>query len=104
MQSGYGWPAQSSLDFGGVVSVVDAVRRDLVSLGGDLGESALAATALALAAELDDPGNSATSKSMCARALNETMERLRALVPEEPAGKVSKLDELRARRAARGSA
>ena len=86
------------------MSVVEAVGRDLDRLGGEARESALAATALALAAEIDDAGNSATSKSMCARALNETLERLRALAPDEKP-RVSKLDELRQRRnRAQGSA
>ena len=71
-----------------MVTVVGAVERDLAELARrlpGLDESAEAATALALARELDDE-NSATSKSMCARALNETMALLRASVPiEEPA-------------------
>ena len=83
------------------MNVVSAVQRDLDALGGDLAESALAATALALAAEIDDAGNSATSKSMCARALTETLERLRVLAADVKPEKVSKLDELRARRDAR---
>lgn len=79
--------------------VVDAVRRDVAELERRLKgikDSALAATALALAAEIDDPGNSATSKSMCARALTETLDRLRELAPAEAAG--DKLDDLSARR------
>ena len=39
-------------------------------------------TAVALARELDGD-NSATSKSMCARALAELIDRLRALAPAE---------------------
>ena len=54
------------------MSVVDAVTRDLESLG-DLKDSALAASALELAAAVDAPDNSATSKSMCARELREHM-------------------------------
>ena len=86
-----------------MVSVEDAVRRELVALPVVLGEGALAATAVALAAELDDPGNSATSKSMCAKALTDTLEKLAAAAADAPAGKVSKLDELRARRNARST-
>jgi hypothetical protein len=78
------------------VSVVDAVEQYLDGLGA-LSDSPLAATALVLAEELDDPDNSATSKSMCARALTETLDKLRALEPDEKP-KVSKLDELRQRR------
>lgn len=79
--------------------VVDAVRRDLDELDGrlrGLKDSAFAATALALAAELDDPGNSATSKSMCARALVETLDRLSELAPAKAEG--DELDDLTARR------
>jgi len=84
------------------VSVVDAVERDLSTirrLSPDLADSGLAASALVLAAELDSPGNSATSKSMCARALIEALERLRELAPA--GDEEDKLDELGARRAAR---
>lgn len=83
-----------------VGTVVEAVGRDLAALGDDaLAESALAAAALALARELDDPSNSATSKSMCARALLDTLNRLRELAPEDE--EEDGVDELRARRAAR---
>lgn len=85
----------------GVVTVVEAVQRDLDRLALSLpalAVSAEAATALALARELDSV-NSATSKSMCARALVETMERLRAMAP--PAKEGDGVDELEARRAAR---
>lgn len=79
--------------------VIIAIERDLDDLADRdpvLAESGLAATALALAYELDHPGNSATSKSQCARALNETMEKLIALAP--PAAKADKLDEIAAKR------
>lgn len=82
--------------------VVDAVRRDLARLAKldpSLANNTLAATALALARDLDDPGNSATSHSMCAKALAETMGSLYALAPEGPKG--DRLDELSSRRAAR---
>lgn len=81
------------------VGVVEAVQRDLAEIGKHnpgLVKSGLAAMALALAAELDDAGNSATSKSMCAKTLLETLDRLRALAPEKP--KENPLDEIRARR------
>jgi hypothetical protein len=81
------------------VSVVDAVTRDLSKLGGDAKDSALAASALALAAELDDSENSATSKSMCARALLDTLDRLRELAP--PKREADSIDEIGARRAER---
>lgn len=81
-----------------MVTVEEAVTRDLFELG-DLGTSALAATALVLARELDNPGNSATSKSMCARALNETLDKLRALAPSRD--EEDRLDELSSRRSSR---
>jgi hypothetical protein len=61
-----------------------AVERDLAALAErdeDLASSALAATATALAKEIDKPKNSATSKSMCARALADTLRELRELAP-----------------------
>lgn len=79
--------------------VVAAVRRDLAAFG-DLADSALGASALALARELDEPGNSATSKSNCAKALIETLDRLRELAPP-PEEARDQLDDLSARRAAR---
>lgn len=83
------------------MSVVGAVRRDLERLGDEASGSALAATALALAAELDDAENSATSKSMCARALNETMASLRELAPPKPTA--DRIDEVKEKREDRRS-
>lgn len=84
------------------MSVSAAIKRDLKRLrevDPDLAGSGLAASALALAAEIDHPDNSATSKSMCARALREAMDRLRELSP--PAREWNKLDDLTSRRAER---
>lgn len=83
-------------------TVVAAVERDLTDVAKgapELARSALAATARVLAAELDSPSNSATSKSMCAARLVETMDRLRELVP--PKEDDDRLDEIAARREAR---
>lgn len=83
------------------VSVAEAVRRDLQALSRRdelLASSALAASALALAGEMD-ADNSATSKSMCARALQDVLDRLRELAP--PVEEGDDLDDLSARRAAR---
>lgn len=81
----------------GVGSVEKAVRGDLKRLGDDeLASSGLAELALALAREVDKPGNSATSKSMCARVLNDALARLVELAPDDL--EVSPLDEIRARR------
>lgn len=74
-------------------AVAAEVRRLKVA---DAGE---AAVALSLAREMDVSGNSATSKSMCAKALMEAMERLRAMAP--PAETKDGVDEIAAKRAAR---
>lgn len=91
-------------DRSGPLRVVDAVQRDLDEIAKrdpDLARSAHAATALALAREMDG-SNSATSKSMCAKALTETMDRLRELAPEEePDDAVDDLERKRRERLAR---
>lgn len=61
-----------------------AVRRDLDGLAErdpELAQSGLAASAIALARMIDNPKNSATSRSMCARALREALDRLLELAP-----------------------
>jgi hypothetical protein len=81
-------------------TVVDAVEYDLAALAErapSIPNTALAASALELARQLDDPDNSATSKSMCSRALTETMDRLEALAPPKREG--DRLDKLRDSRA-----
>lgn len=86
-----------------VTSVVEAVERELARLhkrgAVDLADSAMAAAALALALEIDTGGNSATSKSMCAKELRETLSALWAAAPPEEA--MDDLDELAQRRASR---
>lgn len=82
-------------------SVEDGVRRDLEALPAALRVSGLAESALAIARELDVPGNSATSKAMCARALAESLERLRALAPARE--EADRVDDLASRRAKRRS-
>ena len=85
------------------LTVVAGVKRDLAALkklDAALAESGLAAAALSLAVEMDDKTNSATSRSMCARALLDTLEELRGLAPE-PKPKESALDDLSARRSTR---
>jgi histidinol-phosphate/aromatic aminotransferase/cobyric acid decarboxylase-like protein len=82
------------------VSVEAAVGRELRRIGAPWRDSVLAATALALAVELD-ADNSATSKSMVAKALNETMAELRALAPQKKGA--DPVDDLRDRRNARRS-
>lgn len=81
------------------VSVVEAVQRDLARLPDELAESGLAASALTLAAAMDDPSNSATSKSMCAARLHDALEQLRALAPEQE--EADEVERARKRRADR---
>ncbi len=83
-------------------SVAEAVRRDLDEIrlrDAALAESGLAMSALALATRIDDLDNSATSVAACARALAETLDRLRELVP--PVAAKDGVDELASARAAR---
>jgi hypothetical protein len=84
------------------MGAVEAVERDLARLGGDLADSAEAAGALEMARQLDDPSNSATSKSMCQKALMDAMEKLRALAP--PRKESDGVDDLATRRAERRAA
>lgn len=82
--------------------MVAGVGRDLAAIADrypDLARSALAMSALALAREIDDPQNSATSKSMCATSLLSTLDRLRELIPAEE--EQDSLDDLAARRSLR---
>lgn len=79
-----------------VAAALDRELAELAKRDPKLADSTLAASARAIAAELDDSKNSATSKSMCARALNETLERLYELMPAEE--KKDRIDELTKRR------
>jgi hypothetical protein len=84
------------------MGVSEALERDLAEIrlvAPALADSSLAATAQALAAELDSPSNSATSKSMCAKVFSEVMGQLRALAPAKR--EKDDLDDLAARRAKR---
>jgi hypothetical protein len=83
-------------------TVAAAVERDLVEIAkrdAGLAESSVAMSALRLAWEMDTSGNSATSKSMCAKALQEAMRELRDLAPAER--KKDGIDRLAQQRAAR---
>ena len=87
------------------MSVVEAVKRDIEQIrkrDPALAESTLAALALALAEEIDEPSNSATSKSMNAHQLRDTTVKLRELCPPEKVR--DNVDELRRRRASRRAA
>lgn len=93
---------------GAPFDVLEAVARDVAAVGvrdEALAGSALAAASFALAREIANPYNSATSKSMCAREIREHMDRLRELLPpERRADAVDDLARAReARRAGRGA-
>lgn len=79
--------------------LVAAVERELAEIrerSGATSDSALAATALVMAYEIQDPYNSATSKAMCAKAMAETMRDLRAACP--PSEQEDRVDEIAKRR------
>lgn len=68
------------------MSALEGVERDLAEIARrdtDLALSALAMTAKVLATKIDNPANSATSVSMCAKALVDVMTKLRDLAPPE---------------------
>lgn len=95
-------PAAPVLPPVGSGTVVDAVTADLRKIAvadPELARSALALSAVALAKELDNAENSATSKSMCAGRLLDTMDRLRELTPK--AAEQDGLDDLKKARDAR---
>jgi SpoVK/Ycf46/Vps4 family AAA+-type ATPase len=75
------------------MSVHDATERELATFA-DV-PAALAAIALVLADQLDNP-NSATSKSMCARELREVLDRIRELQP--PVKEKDGIDAIRQQR------
>ena len=108
MQSCDGEPPAPDVSEMVTLSVVAAVERDLKrlrKLDPALADSTVAASALMLAAELDDPENSATSKSMCARELREAMDRLRELAPvKQESTPIDELRKARSKRRARASA
>ncbi len=70
------------------MSVLEAVEVELAQLRV---HGALAAVARAMAEQLDGSAG-ATAKSMCARVLLDTMDRLRAVAPAEDQG--DRVDEI----------
>lgn len=76
--------------------VETALEADLASLPENLALGALAASALAMAREIDSSGNSATSKSMCQARLQDALAELRSLAPPEV--KRDAIDEIKAAR------
>ena len=79
-----------------VIGAMLSELEDLASRDKRLAGSALAATALAMAYEVEHPYNSATSKSMCAAKLMEAIRELRELCPPEV--KRDRIDEVNERR------
>jgi hypothetical protein len=83
----------------GPAEVLEAVRGDVEALrrrAPEVADSGLAASAVALAREIEHPYNSATSKSMCAKALQDALRELRGLAPAEV--KADGIDEINAQR------
>lgn len=78
--------------------VEKAVKKDLKLFGREAEESGLGAAAIALAREIDRD-NSATSKSMCAKALQDVLGQLRGLAP--PRRERDRIDELSEKRGRR---
>ena len=65
----------------------------------DVEDTPEAAALFASAREIDDPGNSATSKSLLVGRFLDTLEVLRLMTPEK--AEVSPLDEIKQRREAK---
>jgi hypothetical protein len=84
---------------GAVLLGVNREIAKLKKLDKDLATGALAATAQALARDIDSADTSPTSKATCARALADTLTALRDMAPQARAQ--DGVDELRDRRAAR---
>ena len=94
--------AKSSPVFPEIGDVEKALKTDLArirKLDPLLAKSALAASCRTLAKSLDSSETSATAKSMCARALLDTLDRLRELTPDDQGA--DDLDDLATRRKAR---
>jgi hypothetical protein len=81
-------------------TVVEALTAELERFGdvSEPGFRILSASAMSLARELDSD-SSATSKSMCAKAMIETVDRLRYWLPDDEEN--DELDDLAEKRASR---
>lgn len=82
-----------------VAAAIEGEFEAVMRRGLDAAGSSAAALALALAREVDDPHNSATSKAMCAGRLLDVLRLLRASAPAENAA--DRVDDLAARRTVR---
>jgi argininosuccinate synthase len=96
-----GQPESRSLVIQAVEHEIGALEERAAATGTEFRES-YAAVAVEMALQLEHPFNSATSKSMCAKALNETMDKLHALAPTEQSG--DGVDELQKKRDTRRQA
>jgi hypothetical protein len=76
--------------------MVDSIQRELDKAPDAVALSPLAALSLSMGFEIAHPYNSATSKSMCAKALMDALRELRALAPAKR--ERDEVDELRTRR------
>lgn len=84
-------------------TVLAAVDRDIAVIAGrdrSVAGSTLAATVRALARVMDDPDTSATAKSLCAKALRDTLDRLMELAPINRSDRLDELARKRERRRA----
>ena len=84
------------------MTVREAVERELASWESRLpgvSESALAATAVALASRIDDEAKSATAVSNCANSLASVLDTMRGMLPPEQ--EHDAVDDLARRRASR---
>lgn len=82
--------------------VVGAVRGDLAKMPDEIAASGMAMVALALARELQDPFNSATSKALCAARVTEILGELQRLAP--PKQEADGIDRIAAQRKKRRAA
>ena len=82
------------------IEAVEADLDEIRSRDARIADSAIAASALRMAHELEDPYNSATAKSMCAKQLQQAMDRLLELSPpgQEEKGRLYELKTNRAKR------
>ena len=78
-----------------------AVRAEIDQLPEEVQQSAEAAASLSIALILDDGDVAASAKAALYKMLLETLDRLRALAPEQ---QEDSIDQLRARRDSRRSA
>lgn len=85
------------------VAAVEADLQQIRLRDPGVADSGIAAGALRMAHEIEDPYNSATSKSMCMKSLQQAMDRLLELSPPGQEEK-GRLYELKAGRAKRRSA